>query len=99
MRVYVEPPVDGRSVAIDMEVPGLCFFAQREDVRDAGLAQALATEQADRNLGLVEPAFMFGVLCTVNRFHNQPPSFSPKCFTSASRRCVLSPRFDNAART
>jgi hypothetical protein len=47
-------------MTIHSPTPGLGCFAQRDSIPDSTLAHALAREQTDRNLGLVQPASMLG---------------------------------------
>src|ERR1700756_863756 len=51
----VEAPVDPGAGAIDAAIPGAGFAAQGLEVGDSAAAEALAREQADFDLRLVEP--------------------------------------------
>ena len=76
-------------MVIHTTAPGPSFSAQRGAIADASPPQALSREQADGNLGLVQPTAVLGVWCTVNRSHSQPPAFSPNRSTTALRVCEL----------
>jgi hypothetical protein len=47
-------------IAIHASIPSFGLTAQRNDVPDPAFPQALADEQADLYLGLIEPASMLG---------------------------------------
>ena len=55
-----EVPLDGGAIAIEATVPGFYFVLQRGQIAKSAFPQALTAEQADFDLGLVEPAAMFG---------------------------------------
>ena len=55
-----ELPVDRDVIAIHASIPGFGLAAQHHDVPDPTFPQALAAEQADFDLGLIEPASMPG---------------------------------------
>src|SRR5665213_187711 len=55
-----ELPADSDVTAIHASIPGFGLTAQRNDVSDPTFPHALAAEQADLNLSLIEPACMFG---------------------------------------
>ena len=47
-------------MTIHTPTPGLGCFAQRDSISDPAPAHALAREQTDRNLGLIQPTSMLG---------------------------------------
>jgi hypothetical protein len=49
-----ELPVDFDSGAIHPAIPGACFLAQRVEVRNSSLAEALPREEADFDFGMNE---------------------------------------------
>src|SRR5664280_1214631 len=55
-----ELPLDSDAAAIGTAIPGFDLAAEHSDIPDPALSQALAAEEADLDLGLVQPASMFG---------------------------------------
>src|SRR5215470_11929055 len=55
-----EAPLNGSPMTIHTPTPGLGCFTQCDSISDPALAHALAREQTDRNLGLIQPTAMFG---------------------------------------
>ena len=55
-----ELPLDFDSVAIGATVPRFRLAAQRGDVPNPASCQALAAEETDRYLGLIQPTSVFG---------------------------------------
>src|SRR5215472_927125 len=55
-----EAPLNGSPMTIHTPTPGLGCFAQRDSISDPALAHALAREQTDRNLRLIQPTSMLG---------------------------------------
>jgi hypothetical protein len=55
-----EVPFDGSAVAVKATVPSLDFVLQSGQMADSAFSQALTAEQADFDLGLVEPTAMLG---------------------------------------
>src|ERR1035437_1562888 len=54
-----EPPVDGDLITVHSPVPGPGFPPQVAERGDSSLAQTLPGEQADLNLGLIQPTAVF----------------------------------------
>src|SRR5271167_4961251 len=55
-----EFPLDCDAVAIVAPIPGFGVSAEGSNVPDPAFAEALAAEEADRNLRLIKPASMLG---------------------------------------
>ena len=55
-----ELPADSDVIAIRTSIPRFALTAQVHDVPDPALSQALAAEQADLDLSLIQPASMLG---------------------------------------
>src|ERR1035437_4935252 len=55
-----ELPLDSDAAAIGTAIPGFDLAVEGSDIPDPALSQALAAEEADLDLGLVQPASMLG---------------------------------------
>jgi hypothetical protein len=53
-----ELPLDGDLVAVCAAIPGFGLAAQGEDIPDPAFSEALAAEETNLDLGLVEPTSM-----------------------------------------
>ena len=86
--VASKAPLDRDSVAIHAAVPGPSLFPQTGSISDPALAQALPGEQADCDLGLVQPAAVFrGVV------HREPvPQPASRLFAKALHHGLASMR-------
>jgi hypothetical protein len=67
-------------MTIHTTTPGLSCLAQRDSISDAALAHALAREQTDGNLGLIQPASMLGRVVDCESTPQPVPSFLAEAF-------------------